>query len=214
MTRASLCSPSETADSMLRDVLFDVDGVLVHPWRFRDYLIREHGIGPETTKPFFRGAFVRCVTGRADLFEELPPFLDAWGWRESVAAFVEAWLREEDALNGEVLSYVDELRKRGVRCHVASTQERHRAAYLAGEMALADHFDSLLFSCDLGAAKPDGEFFALAQRRLGLPVSRLLLVDDAAGNVAEAQRQGWKAVHYVGLESLTEVQSNLEVTAG
>lgn len=60
---------------MIDAVLFDVDGVLVHPWRFRDLLTRKYGIAPATTAPFFRGTFESCVVGQADLLGVLPPFL-------------------------------------------------------------------------------------------------------------------------------------------
>jgi putative hydrolase of the HAD superfamily len=192
-------------------VLFDVDGVLVHPWGFRNYLLREHGIRPETTRSFFQGPFARCVVGESDLFEELAPFLEVWGWPGSLQSLVDAWFAEENVPNGAVLAYVDDLRTRGVRCHVASTQERHRAAFLSREMGFAQRFDSLLFSCDLGAAKPDPEYFRRARQRLKRHPSQLLLVDDAPANVEVARAEGWAAVHYTGPESLAEIPAKLSV---
>ena len=35
--------------------LFDVDGVVILPWRFRNYLEREYGISPQVTREFFNG---------------------------------------------------------------------------------------------------------------------------------------------------------------
>jgi putative hydrolase of the HAD superfamily len=191
-------------------VLFDVDGVLVHPWRFRNYLAREHGIQPEATRSFFQGPFTRCVLGESDLYEVLGPFLEVWGWPGSLPSFIETWFAEENAPNTAVLDYVDALRTRGIRCHVASTQERHRARFLSRDMGFARRFDSLLFSCDLGAAKPDPEYFRRACRRLKRPPAELLLVDDAAGNVEAARAEGWQAVLYTGPESLEEVSAELE----
>jgi len=46
--------------------------VLVHPpFGFRDYLERYHGITPKMTERVFRGRFHACVTGAAELHEEL-----------------------------------------------------------------------------------------------------------------------------------------------
>lgn len=39
---------------MVRAILFDVDGVLVHPWRFRSTLARDYGITEAMTATFFR----------------------------------------------------------------------------------------------------------------------------------------------------------------
>ncbi len=54
----------------IRAVLFDADGVIVHPYRFRAWLEREHAITPAMTAPFFNGVFSReCLVGQADLAE-------------------------------------------------------------------------------------------------------------------------------------------------
>ena len=197
----------------LREVLFDVDGVLVHPWRFRDFLIREHQIQPEMTLPFFRGPFGQCAVGKSDLAKELPSYLAEWGWSGSLESFIDSWLSEENAPNSIVLDYVVRLRDRGIRCHVVSTQEPNRARYLAQEMGFAKRFESLLFSCDLGAAKPDPEYFRRAASRIGQDPSRLLLVDDAVANVEAARAEGWEAVLYQGPEDLDKVSVLLETAS-
>ncbi len=118
---------------MVQAVLFDVDGVLVHPWRFRSTLARDHGITPDMTASFFNGPFIRCVEGQADVLEVLPPFLASWGWPGSAAEFVARWLSVENAPDEAVLGVVADIRRCGVPCFVASTQERRRARYLAVE---------------------------------------------------------------------------------
>ena len=80
-------------------------------------------------------------------------------------------------------------------------------------MGFAQRFDSMLFSCDLGVAKPDLEFFRRAQQHLNRSPSQLLLVDDAAGNVDVARAEGWAAVLYTGPESLEEISAKLWVSA-
>jgi hypothetical protein len=56
----------------IRAILLDVDGVLVEPMVFAKVLEAEHGLTPDDTASFFRGAFVRCLLRRADLKSELP----------------------------------------------------------------------------------------------------------------------------------------------
>ena len=184
------------------EVLFDVDGVLVHPLRFQAYLAQEHGIGPEHTRGFFRGPFLRCLVGEADLHRELEPFLPDWGWPGTTASFVQAWLEQEDAPIHEVLDFADGLARRGIRCHVASSQERNRAAFLREEMGFGRRFRHLLFSCELGAAKPDPRFFARAERVLGSAGRDLILLDDAPANVEAAREAGWRAVHHTGPDAV------------
>lgn len=181
---------------MVRAVLFDVDGVLVHPWRFRSILWSKHRISSRMTEPFFRGPFVECLEGRSDLLEVLPPFLKAWHWSGSATDFVETWLKVEDAPNREVLDIVEKVRGSGVPCFIASTQERHRARYLAAVMRFEKKFDGLFFSSDLGIRKPDKEFFSAVSDRIGHPAKELLFFDDAAENVHAAKSAGWSAEQF------------------
>lgn len=187
---------------MIRAVLFDVDGVLVHPWRWRDRLVQDYGITPTMTAPFFTGPFGDCLAGRADLLEVLPPFLAAWGWRGSAEAFVEQWCVTEHAPDLAVLDVVAGLRRRGVPCYVASTQERHRAEYLRTTMGFADHFDDLFFSCHVGSEKPHRRFYLALAERLGRPASELLFFDDVPKNVEGARACGWFAETFVSVDRL------------
>jgi putative hydrolase of the HAD superfamily len=187
---------------MIRAVLFDVDGVLVHPWRWQEQLIQKYGITPAMTRPFFTGPFAECAAGRADVLDVLPPFLETWGWPESPRSFVEQWCVAEHAPDSEVLAIVEELRRRGVKCFVASTQERHRAHYLATVMAFEHQFDGLFFSCDIGSAKPQREFFTAIAEQLSIAPHELLFFDDVAGHVQGARDCGWIAETYVGVADL------------
>ena len=101
-------------------VVFDLDGVLIPSWRFRNLLRDEYSIPPERTAPFFRGAFVRCVLGEADLRDVLPPYLKEWGWASSLDALIETWFEIESAPDPGVLGAVAALRAAGVPCYVAS----------------------------------------------------------------------------------------------
>ena len=72
-------------------------------------------------------------------------------------------------------------------------------------------FDPCLFSCNLGANKPDPAIFAAAEAHLGEPPERLLLIDDSAAAVAGARAAGWQAVHYTGQSTLYEQIAQLLV---
>ena len=187
---------------MIQAVLFDVDGVLVHPWRFRSTLARDHGITPDMTASFFTGPFILCVEGQADVLEVLPPFLASWGWPGSAQDFVARWLSIENAPDEAVLGVVADIRRHGVPCFVASTQERCRARYLAVEMRFDQLFDGLFFSCDVGVAKPDEAFFKAVAHRLGRSGKELLFIDDALTNVEGARAAGWLAEQFRTAEGL------------
>jgi len=189
---------------MIRAVLFDVDGVVVHPWRFRTLLALDYGITPEMTAPFFRGPFIECMQGRANVIEVLPPFLASWNWTGSASDFMAKWLAAENAPDHQVLSVVAAIRNGGVPCYLASSQERLRAQYLASDMHFDQLFDGMFFSCDLGFAKPDEGFYRAITRRLGYSESELLFFDDALPNVAGAKASGWRAEHFTDVDQLRQ----------
>ncbi|MCG8917193.1 HAD-IA family hydrolase [Actinokineospora sp. PR83] len=66
--------------------------------------------------------------------------------------------------------------------------------YLATFPGVADTFDAVLLSCDVGTRKPDAEMFRLAAARSGLDPRSTVLVDDLVENVAGARRAGWLGV--------------------
>ena len=187
---------------MVQAVLFDIDGVLVHPWRFRATLERDHGITPDMTAAFFKGPFIQCAQGQADVLEVLSTFLTSWGWPGSAADFVARWLSVENAPDEAVLGIVADLRRSGVPCFVASTQERHRAQYLAVEMRFDQLFDGLFFSCDIGVEKPHEGFFKAIAHRLGRSGTELLFIDDVRENVEGARAVGWFAEQFRSADGL------------
>jgi putative hydrolase of the HAD superfamily len=185
---------------MIKAVILDADGVVVFPWRFARYLEREHGITPEMTRPFFRDIFDDCLVGRADLRAVLPPFLCEWGWPGSVDGFISSWLKIEDAVDERVVQVVRALRRNGLTCCLATSQERRRAEYMKTAMAFTTIFDRLFFSCELGCQKPDPAYYELIERNLGLEGRQILFWDDSGANVASARKRGWNAEVYTEFE--------------
>jgi glucose-1-phosphatase len=66
--------------------------------------------------------------------------------------------------------------------------------------SIAARFDSVLLSWRLGTTKGDPTTFERAADELGLPPSRLTLVDDVAEHVANARAAGWNAVHFESID--------------
>lgn len=55
---------------------------------------------------------------------------------------------------------------------------------------LAELFDVLVISGDLGVRKPEQEIYDIAVERMGLPASELVFVDDLPGNLKPARAMG------------------------
>ena len=57
-------------------------------------------------------------------------------------------------------------------------------------------FDSAYISCELGVAKPAGEFFRRILADLGAAPDEVFFVDDTEANVEGARRVGLRAMHW------------------
>ena len=180
----------------VKAVIFDADGVLVFPWRFAEHLNGEFQITREATRAFFEGEFTDCLLGRADLAETLPPYLAEWGWTGSVAEFMRLWFSVEDATDARVLGAVQNLRDAGHLCCLASNQEKHRADSLRPVMGFGKEFDRLFFSCEIGAKKPDAQFYEAIETALGLNGGQIAFWDDSPSHVNAAKARGWRARLY------------------
>jgi putative hydrolase of the HAD superfamily len=185
-----------------RVLIFDADGVLIEPWGFANVLESEYRIARSSTREFFEGPFQECLAGHSDLYDQLPPYLERWAWKGSTSDFVRLWFAEDDRPSVPAFEAIQCIRQVGDTCCIASNQERYRARYLAHSMGFAKRFDRLYFSCDLGAVKPEPEYYRAIEQDLGRRPEQLYFWDDSAEHVDAAARRGWNAYVYDGPESI------------
>lgn len=191
----------------MKTFVFDADGVICVGPSFTECLEREHQIPRARLAPFFAGPFPECIRGVRDLKEEMAECLPAWGWRGSVEELLAFWFQREHVLSPEALACVRRLRGKGHLCVLGTNQEKYRASYLAREMRLAEEFDHIFPSCELGAAKPSHEFFTGIEARLRRPPGSLCLIDDAERNVVGALAAGWSSIHYRSVADLAQIEA-------
>lgn len=80
------------------------------------------------------------------------------------------------------------------RLAVLSNADLTLRARLADGLGLADAFDEIVCSAEVGCAKPEPEIYRLACERLGLPPEACVFVDDHEPNVRAAEALGLRAV--------------------
>ncbi len=180
-------------------VLIDADGMTLRSRRFSDEIQQDYGISWDKMQPFFAGPFQRCKTGQADLKEELSRVIVDWGWKGTVDELVTYWFSVGCDLNPDVISVAQELRLVGVRCCLATNQEKYRAEYLCQVVGLDRIFDELFVSAELGYTKDDVRHFQAVHERLAVSVDvtqkeHILFVDHEEKNLLAAKTFGY-AVH-------------------
>jgi HAD superfamily hydrolase (TIGR01509 family) len=95
----------------------------------------------------------------------------------------------------ELYAAIDSLRDRGVRTALLS----NAAGGGGAELGLARYFDALVFSGEVGFAKPAAQAYLLTADRLGLPAGACAFVDDSRGNVVGAVAAGMVGVHHTSV---------------
>jgi putative hydrolase of the HAD superfamily len=186
---------------MITTILFDADGVLITAEKkFSDHLADDLHISLEMTTPFYKGAFKDCLIGRADLKEEIAPFLPKWGWKGSVDEFLKLWFNVEHQLDKRILDYIQTLREKGISCYVATNQEKYRSQYMTEYMEFGPLFDGMFASNEIGFCKPDAAFFTYILEKIQKKPEEVLFWDDTQRNVDGAKELGIHAEFYSSYE--------------
>lgn len=129
------------------------------------------------------------LTGQGDYLPVLAAALARYGVTVPVEdVYRDVWHRI--VVIAESVALVRALRATGYGVHLATNQERNRAAHMRAALGYDALFDVSCYSCDLGVAKPDPRFFAAAARRIGSEPPGILFIDDSAQNVAAARDVG------------------------
>jgi len=184
---------------MTHTLMLDVDGVLIDgrpedgaAWSTE--LLADLGIRVEALhQRFFAPHWAQIVTGRKPMLPALAEALESLGAPCTAEAFVEYWFSRDSRIVTNVRDDCDRLRAEGHEVFLATNQEPLRARHLMETLGLAAHVDGIFASADLGARKPDPEYFAKVRAALGRPADNLLLIDDTRANVAAARQAGWKS---------------------
>jgi putative hydrolase of the HAD superfamily len=187
-----------------KNILIDADGVVLKREKYFSEIYAE-SVGLDAKAdflPFFQGDFQRCITGEADLIEVIKPWLRGWKWEKTPEAFLEYWFKTESNLQQEVLDFIAELRKKGVKAYLASQQERRRGEFILNQLGFKHKFDGFFLSYDMGVRKDDPQFFKKILRILKTEAGEILFVDDEQENLDAAGAVGIQTHLFQNLPAL------------
>jgi putative hydrolase of the HAD superfamily len=196
---------------MIKAILFDADGVLINAnRRFSLQLAEEHGISFEKTLPFFSGIFQQCLVGKAELKEAIAPHLADWGWKGTVDELLHYWFTSEHRVDDELVALIHEIKKMGIRCFLATNNEKCRALYMENEMGFGKVMDKVYSSASVGHLKTDQNFFykvLVDIKENFIPeivANEVVFFDDDQKNIDTGITFGLNAVLYTDLESFKQ----------
>ncbi len=193
-------------------LLIDFDGVLRH---YADGVHAEI----EAAAGLDDGEIFAVASGPALLIPALLGRVSRGGWRTDIAAALadrlggleaaERVVADWDSYRGEIVPEVRdvivELRAWGVPVALCTngTDDLREDLDL---FQLADAFDAVVSSADVGAVKPMREFYLAACAAVGTDPADCLFVDDTTRNVAGAQAAGLLGYRYSNVEDVRYIR--------
>ncbi len=183
----------------VRAVLWDLGGVILRTMDWGPRSRWEERLGLAHMQ-LTRLVFESDASRRATLGQATDD--DVW---DSVAAALQLdpttrdQLRREyfahDKIDAALMEFIRGLR-RHVRVGMITNAWPGVRRYLETEFQIADAFDPLIVSAEVGIAKPDPRIYQLALERIGVDASAAVFVDDSEANVIGARWAGMQAVQF------------------
>jgi epoxide hydrolase-like predicted phosphatase len=100
-----------------------------------------------------------------------------------------------DRLDTELVETIRSLRPR-YKTALLSNAWGDMRQVLTERWKIADAFDELVISAEVGIAKPDPRIYRLTLERLGVPAGEAVFVDDFIENIEAARALGLHTVHF------------------
>jgi FMN phosphatase YigB (HAD superfamily) len=87
-----------------------------------------------------------------------------------------------------------DLRRRGVPTYIFSNTNDLAIEHVRRNFPFFANFDGYIFSCDVGAMKPDGKIYEALETMAGRRGADIVYLDDRPDNVAGGAARGWQAI--------------------
>jgi putative hydrolase of the HAD superfamily len=104
--------------------------------------------------------------------------------------------------NNDVLALLPEVKPHARLLLASNTNELHSRHFRRQFAHALGHFDALVLSHEIGARKPEPEFFRHCQDLAGCAAADCLFIDDLPANVAGARACGWQGLVYTDAAEL------------
>lgn len=116
-----------------------------------------------------------------------------------------------DILDRKLVTFIRRLHKK-YKTGIISNGFDNVRSHLHAKWAIADAFDHIVISGEVGLMKPDPHIFSLALNGLGAEPAQSVFIDDVAKNIEGARAFGLQAVQFITPEQtiaeITQLISN------
>lgn len=179
-----------------KGIIFDLDGVLCHTDEFHYQAWKELAEKMSVSFDRKKNNRLRGVSRIESLhivLEDFSGLLEDHEWialaeekNANYQKFLSSMLPSDIA--PEVRSTLEKIKNKGFRLGIGSSSKN--AEYILEKTDMTHYFDCIASGNDIQNSKPDPEVFLLAAKKLGLPASSCLVVEDAIVGVQAAKAGG------------------------
>lgn len=190
--------------------IFDLGKVLVD----FDYTIAARKIAARSTKaPADLHAFlgsspllVEYESGRLTRQGFFAAVRDAIGYQDGLAEFGSYFADIFSEMPGTIALHA-ELRRCGFKTYIFSNTNDLAIEHVRARFPFFANFDGYIFSCEVGAMKPERAIYEAMEKLCGRRGADLIYLDDRAENIAAGAARGWRAIQHF---SCAETQKALK----
>jgi epoxide hydrolase-like predicted phosphatase len=195
----------------IRTVIFDIGGVLLKPKPSQD---RDHqwesrlGLPDgELKRIISRTGWNRAATlGQISAHELWQRVGERLALNNEQIHAIESDFRPDDEINTELVNLIQSLRPHYTITAISNAWSDTREA-LTRKYGLDKIVDAMLFSYEVGVAKPDSRIYQIAISRLAIYPEETIFVDDKSANVDTARLIGMRGIWYKNNEqTIAEIE--------
>ena len=113
---------------------------------------------------------------------------------EAIDSFVDEFFLG-DEVDKEMIDYIQSLRPRYKTVMLSNAWDNLRKV-LVNKWKIADAFDEIFISAEMGLAKPDPKIYEMVIEKLGIAPKEILFIDDFIENIEAARKLGIQTIHF------------------
>lgn len=197
----------------IRAVIFDIGGVLLHQngrKLAQEWEKRLHLRPGEFYRLLSRAGSGAATAGKMAVHDVWLRLGERLGLSEEETLALENGFKPEDTLNTELADFLQSLRPRYTTAMLSNAWPGTREA-LSSKFGLDKMVDTLIFSYEVGLAKPDIKIYQVVVHRLGINPGEIIFIDDKIENVESAQLLGMHAILYKdNAQAIAAIQKRLD----
>lgn len=200
----------------IRAILWDLGGVIVrtHDWSWRNHWEDRLGLAPFGLSEL---VFNSDMGRKASLGEATPDEL--WNWITGRLGLPdEARMKFEqdfwagDRVDQDLVNFIRSLRPTYKTGLISNAWSDLRDA-MECQWFIADAFDEIVISAEVGIVKPNPGIYQLALQRLQIKAQETIFIDDFPENIVGAEEAGMQGILFKHPEQvLSDLQSILTVS--